>query len=174
MAELSKLEETIRDYAIDEGILGKKLSDNPKLDFSYTINFPPNNPKPMKLMILKPKDRKAIIIQSNIQIRKEHVDAINKKDPLGLKKFFIIFQKYMLTKNMLYNIDLKKFRYSIIETIYPDGLTEQFFYTTIRAVFNTSVFMNMTLMDFIMGAIPGKSLKDMDNLNFSNGDSMFT
>ena len=99
---------------------------------------------------------------------------MNKKDPLGLKKFFIIFQKYMLTKNMLYNIDVKKFRYSIIETIYPDGLTEQFFYTTIRAVFNTSVFMNMTLMDFIMRAIPGKSLKDMDNLNFSNGDSMFT
>ena len=70
MTELSKIEEKIREYSIDEGILGKKLPDNPKLDFSYTINFPPNNPKPMKLMILKPKARKALIIQSNIQIRK--------------------------------------------------------------------------------------------------------
>jgi hypothetical protein len=174
MTELSELEEKIRDYAIDEGILGKKLPDNPKLEFRYTINFPPNNPKPMKLTVLKPKDRKAIMIQSNIQIRKEHVDAMNKKDPHGLRKFFIIFQKYMLTKNMLYNIDVKKFRYSIIDTIYPDGLTEQFFYLTIRKVFNTSVFMNMTLMEFIMRALPGKSLKDMDNMNFSSGDSMFT
>jgi len=175
MTELSELEEKIRNYAIDEGILGKKGPDNPKLDFSYTINFPPNNPKPMKLMIIKPKDRKAIIIQSNVQIREDHVKAINKKDPQGLKKFFMLFQKYMLSQNMLYNIDLKKFRYSVIETIYPDGLTEQFFYTTVRAVFNTSVFMNITLMDFIMGAIPpgGKAL-NMDNLNYSNGDSMFT
>ena len=174
MTDRSELEEKIRDFAIDEGILGKKLPDNPKLEFRYIINFPPNNPKPMQLMILKPKDRKAIVIQRNMQISKGHVEAINKKNPSGMNKFFLIFQKYMLSKNMLYNIDVKKFRFSIIETIYPDGLTEQFFYTTIRAVFNASVLMNMTLTDFIMRANPGKSLKDVDNLNFSDGDSMFT
>ena len=164
----------IKEWFKDHVVKRYTNTDNPKLEFRYIINFPPNNPKPMQLMILKPKDRKAIVIQRNMQISKGHVEAINKKNPSGINKFFLIFQKYMLSKNMLYNIDVKKFRFSIIETIYPDGLTEQFFYTTIRAVFNASVLMNMTLTDFIMRANPGKSLKDVDNLNFSDGDSMFT
>ncbi|MHA1718341.1 MAG: hypothetical protein ACTSXK_02335, partial [Promethearchaeota archaeon] len=59
----SELEEKVRDFAIDEGILGKTIPVNPKLDFGYELNFPPRSPKPMKILIIKPKEGKAVSLQ---------------------------------------------------------------------------------------------------------------
>ncbi len=171
----SALEEKIKDFAIDEGILGKKVPENPKLEFGYELNYPPRSPKPMRIMVIKPKETKAISIQIATQIAKPHVEAIKKKDSNGLMKFFMMFKKYMLTQNLLYNLDPKNARYIILENVYPDGLTENAFYFAIRKVFNAAVLMNMTVNEMIAGVIPkNKSIKDVGDMDFSNTDSMFT
>ena len=169
----SQLEEIIRDWCIDEGILGKPLPANPKINLGYEINFPPNSPKPMRLMVIQPKSTKAISIQIATQIAEQHVKAIQKTDAQGLLKFFIIFKKYMLMQNLLYNIDAKKARYVILDTIYPDGMNQNLFYVAIRKVFNANVFINMQIMEFIAGNIGKGSLRPDQETEFTGG-TMFT
>ncbi len=174
-SEKSELEETIRDFAIDEGVLGKKLPPNIKLEFGYELNYPPRTPKPMRIMVVKPIESRAISIQVATQIAPQHIEAITKNDSKGLMKFLSFFKKYMLTQNLLYNIDPKNARYIILENIYPDGLTENKFFIAIRKVFNAAVLMNMTISEMMIGLINGdKDSKNFENLDFSEGNSMFT
>lgn len=175
MTTRSEIEEKIRDFAIDEGILGKSIPENPKLEFGYEINYPPKSPKPMKIMVIKPLDTKAITIQVATQIAPQHVEAINKQDAQGIMKFFMLFKKYMLTQNLLYNLDPQNARFIILDTIYPDGLTENYFYLTIRKVFNASILMNMTINDFMTGNIPSENaIKDITTDDFNPTNTMFT
>jgi hypothetical protein len=170
----SPLEDKVRDWAIDEGILGKPLPANPKIVFGYEINFPPNSPRPMKLLMIQPTGSKAIAIQIATQIAKQHVEGLRKADPQGLLKFFVLFKKYMLQQNLLYNVDPKKARYVILETLYPDGLNQNMFYQAVRKVFNANVYINMEMMEFIAGKIGDlKGLGKGPDSDFSAG-TMFT
>ena len=169
----TELEEKILNIALIEGILGKKLPENPKLEFGYELNFPPKSPKPMRIMLVKPKETKAVSFQIATQIGKPHLEALQTTKRYGF--YFNVLKKYMLTQNLLYNVDIKRGRYVILDNVYPDGLTENIFYLTVRRVFNAAVFMNITLMEIIGGKIQGgKGTKD-DNtdLDFAQGNSMF-
>jgi hypothetical protein len=166
----SELEEKVRDYAVDEGILGKNLPHDDKIEFGYELNFPPNSPNPMKIIVLKLKDRKALAFQLATQIAPPHVEALRKGNSQSINYFFTLFKKYMLTQNLLYNIDVQNYRYIISDTIYPDGFTQQMFYTTIRKIFNASLYINMLLMDLIQGG--GKEGKIGEDMGF--GSSMYT
>ncbi len=170
----SDIEERLRDFAIDEGVLGKKLPANPKLDFAYEIKFPPQSPKPMKLILIKPKSTKAVTLQAPTQISPQHMKAFKQQGQQGLFKFFTILKKYVLTQNLLYNISVKDARYIILDSIYPDGLTEDRFYLSVRKVFNAAVFMNLTLNEILSGIIPANGkLKEMPETEFDSGHSMF-
>lgn len=170
------IEEIVKDFAIDEGILGKRLPDNPKVEFAYELNFPPNSPKPMKLMLIKPKDLKSISIQAPTQISKPHVDAFNKMGKNMIFQFFNILKKYVITQNLLYNINMEKMRYVILENIYPDGLTEDRFFLAVRKVFNAAVFCNITISEILArgGALKGKMKDISKDTDFTSGESMFT
>ncbi len=151
-----ELKEKIMEYCLDEGILGKKAPENPKVDFAFELKFPPNSQRPMKMMLIKPKEKKAILIQIATQIAKKHVKALNKQDAQGVLKFFYHLKKYLLVQNLSYNIDAKNARYVISEVIYPDGLNEHLFYKTLRKIFNTSLYVNMMLTEMISGKRLGK------------------
>ena len=173
----SAFEEKIRDYAIGEGILGKAISSDDKLEFGYELNYPPNSPHPMKIMLIKLKDRKAVLLQLATQIAPRHMDGLKKVGSDGVFRYFEAFKKYMLVQNLLYNIDLQAARYIISDTIYPDGFTEDRFYLTVRKLFNASLYMNTLLMEMIEGKIPldsKSSNKGYDNNTFNAGNSMFT
>ena len=91
-----------------------------------------------------------------------------------MDKLTSVFKKYMLNQNLLYNLDPKNARYIILETLYPDGFTENAFYYAIRKVFNAAVLMNMTINEMIAGIIPSdKSIGDIDNMDLSS-NSMFS
>lgn len=174
----SAFEEKIRDYAIDEGILGKSLpAEDNKLEFGYELNYPPNSPHPMKIMLIKLKDRKAVLLQLATQIAPPHIEGLKKVGTDGVFRYFEAFKKYMLVQNLLYNIDLQSSRYIISDTIYPDGFTEDRFYLTVRKLFNASLYMNTLLMEMIEGKIPIDSKggsKNLDSNLFNAGNSMFT
>ena len=167
-----ELKQKIIDMCLDEGILGKKLPEDPKLDFALELNFPPNSPRPVKLILLKPKDKKAILIQIATQIAKVHVEALNKNDKNGLLRFFQNFKKFMLVQNLLYNIDVQNARYFISDILYLDGLTENEFYRTIRRVFNAALYTNMMLEEMCGGDFKKRAMTDIDrfqSLDFSGG-----
>ena len=151
MPARSEIEEKIRDFAIQEGILGKPLPHDAKLEFGYEINYPPNSPQPVKIVALKPIDRKAVSFQIATQIAPPHVEALKKLGDNGIIRFFEMLKKFLLLQNLLYNIDVKNARYIISDIIYPDGLTEQQFLTNIRKVFNASLYLNITLNEMILG-----------------------
>jgi hypothetical protein len=172
----SELEEKIRDYCIDEGILGKSLPTDEKLEFGYEINFPPNNPHPMKILLLKMKDRKAIALQLATQVAPPHIEGLKKISPDGVGFFFNLVKKIMLQQNLLYNIDVQNARYIISETLYPDGLTEDRFYLIIRRIFNTSLYINTLLQELLesKGAILKGGTKGLDDFSLGGGNSMYT
>jgi hypothetical protein len=175
MIIMSELEEKVKNFAIDEGILGKRLKANPKVEFAYELKFPPNSTKPMKLMLIKPKDLKCISIQAPTQIAKIHVDAFAKMGNNMILQFYNILKKYVLTQNLLYNINVKQSRYVILENIYPDGLTEDRFYLALRKVFNAAVFCSVTLNEILArGGALKSNVKALSDPDFSSGDTMFT
>ena len=165
---MTELEKKIISYATDEGVLGKKIPSNPKIEFGYEIKFPPNNPRPLKLNLIKPKDMKAISIQVATQIAPQHIKQLQSV-PKGVEKFFLYFKKHMLLQNLLYNMDVKNGRYLISDVIYPDGLTEHLFYKTIHKIFNASAYINLMLMELILGGKGGKGMEDMSATMLSDG-----
>lgn len=168
------MEEKVRDYAVDEGILGKSLPADEKLEFGYELNYPPGHPHPMKILALKMKDRKALAFQLATQIAPQHIELLKKIPNDGLGLFFNIFKKQMLATNCLYNIDFQNHRYIISETIYPDGLTEDHFYRIIRKIFDASLLINTILMELIGGKlIDGKGGK-IEEIPYNGGSSMYT
>ncbi|MHA2186093.1 MAG: DUF2299 family protein [Promethearchaeota archaeon] len=77
----SKSKRLIREYLLDEGLLREKVS-NPKLEFGFQFIFPPGNdpagrPIGRRMVVIKPKNRKLIVISLGTQISQQHIDALN-------------------------------------------------------------------------------------------------
>ena len=164
----SELEDQIRDYAIDEGILGKAVPHDNDLEFGYELNFPPNSPQPLKILILKIRERKALAMQLATQIAPQHIEGLKGLGANGVLLFFEALKKVLFLQNLLYQIDIQNGRYIISDTIYPDGLTEDRFYLAVRKIFNLSLYLNTLLVEMIEGkgsegrtfdsTIPGNSM----------------
>ena len=74
MSEI-KIESTIRDYLLEEGLLRKKIKD-PKLEFGFQFAFPPGQGGHI-MAVFKPKNKNLIIISSGTQISDQHINALN-------------------------------------------------------------------------------------------------
>lgn len=174
------LEEKIIDFCLDEGILRQRLPDNDKVKWGYNIEFPPNNPKPRKISILQPAEKKFIVIQLGTQVSKEHLEILKKKDktpqPQTLLVYFELIKRMLISRNLLFHIDMKNHRFMISDQIYEDGITQDFFYRTIRRVFNAGLLGNLMLIDIIRGNIkPKKFEKSKGNSDgFSNQNIYFS
>ena len=94
----SELEDQIRDYAIDEGILGKAVPHDNNLEFGYELNFPPNSPQPLKILILKIRERKALAMQLATQIAPQHIEGLKGLGANGVLLFFEALKKVLCSK----------------------------------------------------------------------------
>ncbi len=174
MASTKNLKEKIMDYCLDEGILGKKVPDNPNIEFGFELNFPPNSPRPIKIMLIKPKDKKQILVQIATQVAPKQIEALNKSSPKGLMKFFYNVKKYLLYRNLSFNVDINNARYIISDIIYPDGLTEHEFYKTLRSILNSSLYINIILQETIAGKGGDVLKKDFNDFDITLGGSMYS
>ena len=103
-----------------------------------------------------------------------HVEAFAKMGNNMILRFYNILKKYVLTQNLLYNINVKQSRYVILENIYPDGLTEDRFYLAVRKVFNAAVFCSVTLNEILArGGALKSNVKDLSDTDFTSGETMF-
>ena len=84
------LENLIRDYLIDEGILKEKLRSS-DFDFGFVFSFPPG-PKSQNMSVIKLKNRSFIQIAIRVQLSKEHINKLNSLKDNKKFQFFTWFK----------------------------------------------------------------------------------
>lgn len=166
----SKSKQLIQEYLLDEGLLREKVS-NPKLEFGFQFIFPPGNdpvgrPIGRKMVVIKPKNRKLIVISLGTQISKQHIDALNSLEDDKKMQFFWDLRKFFLIKDLFYRIDIKKYRYEISDQIFlkQNGtISKNSFFKSIRRIFDGAAYSNIILGEYCSGKIrPDDFMKSKD------------
>jgi hypothetical protein len=145
------LERKIIDFCTEQGILRDKLPVNPNIEFAYNIEYPPMQKQPKILVVLQPRGKRFISMQIATQVSPEHIKLLEENGPNLKLGFFESIKRYLVMNNLLFNIDLENNRFLISDEIFEDALTCDFFYRTIRKVFNSCFFTNLILMDILQG-----------------------
>lgn len=136
----------LREYCIEEGVLGRKLPKKPNFQAAYEINWPPNSPHPQKLTLVFPQDHDLVLIQQATQVSPPHKKAFQPLSDERKYQFLNDLKKAFLLHNVQYGIDLQQFRWFVTEVLY-DGpeLTKNYFFHQLRRVFNASIHANLLI-----------------------------
>ena len=148
------VEDLIREYLLEEGILKDKI-DSDKFDFGFIISFPPG-PKSQNLSIYKPKSMNGIFITIRFQISKEKAEIINSFEDKKKNQFFNNLRKYFLTKEVFYKFNFQNFIIEIHEQIYPDKedyIAKNSLFKLIQKVFYCYLFSNLLIEEYCKGKI---------------------
>ena len=147
-----RLKELIQEYLLEEGVLREKINDQ-KLDFGFQFVFPggtdpQGRQKGRPFTVTKPKNKNIIEIGCPTVISPEHGKKLEKEDKK--QYFFSKLQKYLLTKNFLFNLDGKNNRYVIIDNIYPrkDGyISKDMFFRRVRDILTSTIYSIIMLKE---------------------------
>jgi hypothetical protein len=154
-----KIIELVKDWAIEEGIMGKKIPPKEGLEFGFELKFPPGAPFQKTIALVCPKDKDFLVFQLGTQMSPEHVGVMKNTPPEKQVKFFSKMKKFFYTQNLLYNLDIPNLRWAIIDQVHFDALTKNVFFTTLRKIFNTSLYIDQILAETILegGGSPNES-----------------
>ena len=174
----NKIKSLVQDYLLDEGLLRKKIPD-PKLEFGFQFTFPPGKdpmgrPIGKTMLVYKPRDKNLLIISIGTQISKPHVDALNSLEDSKRFQFFMDLRKHFLLKDVLYRIDIKNYRYEIVDQFFlpkSENISKNSFFTIVRKVFNSMAYSNIILGEYCAGKI---KLEDLSKSKEFSSDSNFT
>ncbi len=158
--QVKRINTQILDYLLEEGILRKKFPKNPQIEFGYEIEYPPNptgrNPNSKILGIIKPKEKDYIIVQIATQISEPHIKALNSLPEDKKLSFFIDLKKALLLRNLMFSIDILKFRYLISDQIFIEKnnvISKNDLFKSIKNVFNIALYANILLGEVCSGKI---------------------
>ena len=149
----SKIENLIRDYLLDEGILREKVVDS-NLDFGFIFSFPPGGPKSQQMSVFKLKNRSFIIIAIRTKLSEKHAKTLTSLKNNKVFQFFHDLRKFFLIKEVYFRMDIQNYIYEIREQLFPknDGyLSKNSFYKGIQKVFYCFVFSNLMLEEYCSG-----------------------
>ncbi len=173
-AKENKTKVLIREYLLDEGHLRENIKD-PRFDFGFRFEFPIGKTPDGKstgrtFLVIKPKKKEFIEISSSTKISPVHVKALNSLKDVKKKQFFTDIRKLFFLQNVFFQIDLKNYRYVVIDRIYleKDGtVSKDFFYRIIRKVFNCVVYSITLLLEYISGKIKPEDFSTIKSPNSS-------
>ena len=151
-AKKSKLENLIRDYLLDEGLLNEKISDS-RYDFGFMFSYPPG-PKSERMNVIKPKNKNWLFIIIQIQLSEKYANSLKSLKENKGYQFFQDIRKYFLNKEVYFKIDLQKFKYDIHEQVFPDNngnISKDIFFKRIQRVFYCFLFSNLLLGEYCSG-----------------------
>jgi hypothetical protein len=161
---------------LDEGLLREKISD-PKVDFGFQFIFPPGK-DPLgrqvgrNMVVFRPKNKNLIIVSLGIQISEPHVKALDSLEKNKKLNFFMDLRKSFLLKDVFFRIDIKHYRFEIIDQYFLDkdeNFSKNSFFKTVRKVFNCAAYSNIILSEYCVGKIkPEDFLKSKDFDSDSN------
>jgi hypothetical protein len=150
----NNIEEIIREYLLDEGILRKKLQNN-EVAFGFQFVFPLVHPqekfkKSQSMVVFQPKKKNdLLIVLIATQISHPHVEALQKKND-GEIIFFKKLKKFLHLKNVFFYLDIKNHRYEISDQVFLTNnfISKNDFFLLIRRIFNIQAYTNLMLLDF--------------------------
>ncbi|MFW9938690.1 MAG: DUF2299 family protein [Candidatus Thorarchaeota archaeon] len=145
------LENVIRDYLLDEGLLRKKLQ-GADIDFGFVFSFP-TGPKSQNMSVVKPKNKNCIFIIIKTQISKKFINLLNSFEGNKKLQFFNSLRKFYLIKEIYYKIDTQNFIIEINKQIFPnmDGnISKNTLFKAIQKVFYCYVYSNLLLEEFCL------------------------
>ena len=170
MSEI-KIESTIRDYLIEEGLLRKKIKD-PKLEFGFQFAFPPGQGGHI-MAVFKPKNKNLIIVSSGTQISDQHINALNLLKNDKKLHYFMDLRKFFLLKDVFFRIDVNHYRYEISDQKFLKEdriISKNSLFKSIRKVFNCAAYSNIILAQYCSGQIKVEDFdksKDFSETDFS-------
>jgi hypothetical protein len=156
----SKIKQLIQDYLLDEGLLRGKISD-PKLDFGLQFIFPPGK-DPLgrqigrNMVVIQPKNKNLLTISLRVQISEPHKKALDSLEIEKKMNYFMDLRKSFLLKDVFYRIDMKNYRYEIMDQIFLNNdmfISKNSFFKSVRKVFNVAVYSNIVLGEYCAGKI---------------------
>ncbi|OLS16290.1 MAG: hypothetical protein RBG13Loki_0113 [Promethearchaeota archaeon CR_4] len=142
--------ELVKDWAIEEGIMSKKIPPKEELEFGFELKFPPSAPFQKGIALVCPKDKDFLVFQLGTQMNPEHATIMKESPPEKQVKFYSKLKKFVYQQNLLYNLDIPNLRWAIIDQLHFDGLTKNAFFTSLRKVFNTSLYIDQILAENIL------------------------
>lgn len=170
MSEIN-IENIIRDYLLEEGLLRKKIKD-PKLAFGFQFAFPPGQGGHI-MVVFKPKNKDLIIISSGTQISDQHINALNLLKNDKKLQYFMDLRKFFLLKDVFFRIDVNNYRYEISDQKFlkENGIiSKNSLFKSIRKVFNCAAYSNIILAQYCSGKIKEEDFyksKDFSDSDFS-------
>ncbi|MHA1490897.1 MAG: DUF2299 family protein [Promethearchaeota archaeon] len=167
----NKIKHIIREYLLEEGILRKNL-DSSKIEFGFQFSFPPGSGGQI-MAVLKPKNKKLIIISIGTQIARPHVEALSDKK----LNFFMDLRKSFLLKDVFFRIDVKNNRYEISDQIFLNNnklISKNSFFKSIRKVFNSAVYSNIILGEYCSGKIKPEDFTKNKELDSGSDFSLYS
>jgi len=177
----NKIKNLIQDYLLDEGLLREKISD-PKLDFGFRFIFPPGN-DPLgrqigrNMVVFRPKNKNIIIVSLGTQISDPHIKALDSLEENKKLNFFLDLRKTFLLKDVFFRIDIKNFRYEIIDQYFFDSaeiLSKNSFFKTVRKVFSCAAYSNIILSEYCAGKIKPEDFSKTREFDPDSNFSLYT
>ncbi|MBD3193567.1 MAG: DUF2299 domain-containing protein [Candidatus Lokiarchaeota archaeon] len=175
----NNLEDIIREYLLDEGLLRKRITDS-KLSFGFQFVYPPV-PETVKartqaMVVFQPKKKDLLIISIGTQISPPHVEALEKLGEAKIK-FFMELKKLFHLKNLFFRIDIANYRYEISDQIFLNSnelISKNTFFDSITKIFNVQAYSNILLMEFCSDKLNINDLKNNKDFDSSAGFSLYT
>lgn len=146
------LENLIREYLSDEGILEEELQGS-DFEFGFIISFPPG-PKKQNMSIYKPKNKNCMYITIRTQISEKYTKPLSSLKGNRTFQFFNDIRKYFLIKQVYFRIDPQNFKFEIHEQMYPDRdefIPKDTLFKGIQKVFYCYVFSHILLEEYCSG-----------------------
>ncbi len=116
------LKSTIRKYLMEDCFIIKDIKEK-QYDFGFSIKYPKlfdkeGNQKGRILAIVKPKGKNWLRIVNRIMLDNEGLDIFNKSDDVKKKNLITELRRYLISQNLLQNIDLVNNNITFLDKIY--------------------------------------------------------
>ncbi|MFX1303507.1 MAG: DUF2299 family protein [Promethearchaeota archaeon] len=177
----SKIKQLIQDYLLEEGLLRGKIPD-PKLDFGFQFVFPPGKDPfgrqiGRNMVVFRPNNKNLLVVSLGIQISEPHTNALNSLENERKFNYFMDLRKSFLLKDVFYRIDIKNYRYEIIDQTFlnKDGfISKNSFFKSIRKVFNCAAYSNIILGEYCAGKIKPEDFMKSKEFTSSSDFSLYS
>ncbi|MBN2153755.1 MAG: DUF2299 family protein [Candidatus Lokiarchaeota archaeon] len=141
----------IKKWCIEDRVFKLKLPGKEGFTWAVELSYPYKHPVPASIVILNPTDTDFIILQINMKMSPQHLEALTKKGPPALPIFYNQMQRMFLQKDVTFNIDRNQHAWIISEQIHFDGLSKNELFKAIRRIHN-AMFLGNMIIDEVLQA----------------------
>ncbi len=173
------LEESIREYLLDEGLLQNSINDS-KIKFGFQFTFPPLSKQSLQksnsMIVFQPQNKDLLIVSIGTQITKPYINAL-KKSKDGEVNFLMELKKLFLIKNVFFRLDKDNYRYEISDQVFINQheiISKNNFFVIIRNLYNVYAYSNLLLSDYCTIKINPNDLSRTQRFNTSPGFNLYT